>query len=96
VSIRVETEHRTPDGTTIERDFGGVCEVDPADPSRAWGHGWHGCRSTHQGRTTAARADVVVAATADAFDVTIDLEVTVDGVSQATRRWVESIPRRLL
>jgi hypothetical protein len=96
VSIRVETEHQTPAGTTIERDSGCVCEVDPADPSRARGHGWHACRSTYQGRTTAARADVVVASTAHAFDVTIDLEVTVDGVSQATRRWAESIPRRLL
>jgi uncharacterized protein len=96
VSIRVETEHQTPAGTTIARDCGCVCEVDPAEPSRVRAHGWHECRSTHEGRTTAARADVVVASTADAFDVTIDLEVKVDGAVEATRRWVESVPRRLL
>jgi uncharacterized protein len=96
VTIRVETEHQTPAGTTIERDSGCVCEVDPVEPSRVTAHGWHECRSTHEGRTTAARADVVVASTADAFDVTIDLEVKVDGAVRATRRWVESVPRHLL
>ena len=95
-SIRVETEHRTPDGTRIERDCGCVCQVDPADPARVSARGWHRCRSTHEGRTTEARADVVITSTADAFDVTIDLEVTVDGAPHTTRRWVESIPRQLL
>jgi hypothetical protein len=95
-TIRAETEHRTPDGALIERDCGCVCEVDPADPARVTARGWHACRSTHAGRTTAARADIVVNSTADAFDVTIDLEVTVDGAVHATRRWVESIPRSLL
>lgn len=96
VTIQAETEHRTPDGTLIERDCGCTCEVDRVDPARATAHGWHACRSTHDGRTTAARADVRVASTADTFDVSIDLEVTVDGAPHATRRWTESIPRRLL
>ena len=95
-SIHVEAEHRTPDGTRIERDCGCLCEVDPADPARVTARGWHRCRSTHEGRVTEARADVVIASTAEAFDVAIDLEVTVDGAVHATRRWVESIPRQLL
>ena len=70
--------------------------MDPADPAQVTAHGWHACRSTHEGRTTASRADVAVGSTADAFDVTIDLEVTVDDAVHATRRWTESIPRQLL
>lgn len=95
-TIAAVTQHRTPDGTLIDRDCGCVCEVDPADPARVTARGWHACRSTHAGRTTAARADVVVQSSVNAFDVTIDLEVTVDGTVHATRRWTESIPRRLL
>ena len=95
-TIRAETEHRTPDGVRIERDCGCVCEVDPANPAQVTARGWHACRSTYAGGTTAARADIEIASTADAFDVAIDLEVTVDGTVHATRRWVESIPRNLL
>jgi hypothetical protein len=95
-AIGAVTAHETPDGVRIERDCGCVCEVDPADPAHVTARGWHACRSTHQGRTTAARADVAVASNAVTFEVTIDLEVTVDGAVHAARRWVESIPRQLL
>jgi putative CocE/NonD family hydrolase len=96
VRVGTVTQHRTPDGTLIDRDCGCVCEVDPADPAHVTARGWHACRSTHAGRTTASRADVVVASTSDTFEVTIDLEVTVDGTIHATRRWTESIPRQQL
>jgi putative CocE/NonD family hydrolase len=96
VTIGAVTRHRTPDRVDIDRDCGCTCEVDPADPARVRAHGWHACRSTYEGRTTASRADIAIVSTADAFDVTIDLEVTVDGTVHATRRWVESIPRQLL
>jgi uncharacterized protein len=95
-TVAAVTHHETPDGTAIDRDCGCTCEVDPAEPARVTARGWHACRSSHGGHTTAARADVLVTSTADVFDVTIDLEVTVDGAVHATRRWTESIPRRLL
>jgi putative CocE/NonD family hydrolase len=95
-TIQVETVHRTPGGTRIERDLGCVCSVDPVDPAHVEAHGWHRCRSIHDGQTTEARADVVIRSSAETFDVAIDLEVTVDGVVEATRRWAESIPRHLL
>jgi len=96
VVVAAVTRHRTPDGTLVERDCGCSAEVDPGDPAHATARGWHRCRSTQDGRTTSARADVTVASTADTFDVAIDLEVTVDGAIHATRQWRESIPRRLL
>ncbi len=37
-----------------------------------------------------------MAGTATAFDVTIDLVVTVDDEPPVSRRWVERIPRELL
>ena len=95
-SVGVVTQHHTPEGTVIDRDSGCVCEVDPADPAHVVARGWHACRSTQGGRTTAARADVTVASSNAAFDVTIDLAVTIDDHVHATRRWTESIPRRLL
>jgi hypothetical protein len=87
---------RTPEGTQIERRFGGTFEVDRADPANVVAKGWHACRSTTGADVTEARADVTIASTAGTFDVTIDLVVTVDGEVHATRRWDESIPRRLL
>ena len=93
-------EHRVAftsvDGTAIERDFGVVCEVDPADPAHAVARGHHRCRSTRDGRWTEAQADTVIASDASSFHVTIDLEVRRDGEPVATRQWSESIPRHLL
>jgi putative CocE/NonD family hydrolase len=96
VTIERDTKHTLPDGTLIERDSGCICEVHPADPATASARGWHRARTTRDGRWTEAKADVVIQGTAAAFDLAIDLVVTVDGAVHATRRWQESIPRALL
>jgi hypothetical protein len=96
VTISTKTRHETPDGTVIDRESGCVCRVHPAEPARVTAHGWHACRSALDGTTTAARADIRVVSSAASLEVEIDLEVTVDGAPRATRRWAESIPRRLL
>jgi hypothetical protein len=95
---RIETSSRfSPvEGTDIERDFGTVCEVDPADPARAIARGWHRCRTTRHGRWTEARADVQIHSDAASLQVTIELVVRVDGELHATRHWDETIPRALL
>ncbi len=95
-TIQVRTSHTTPDGTVIERDAGCICELDPADPGHAVAHGWHRCRSTRDGHVTEGSAEVSVAASPDAFQLTIDLAVGVDGAAPITRRWDERIPRVLL
>jgi hypothetical protein len=98
MSATVETDavFRPVEGVLIERDFGCVCEVDPADPAHATARGHHRCRSTRDGSWTESRADVVIASDADYFHVTIDLAVRTDGEVRATRHWDETIPRVLL
>ena len=94
--IGLITSHTTPDGARIERDAGCVCELDPARPAAATAHGWHRCSNDRDGHRTEGRAEVVVAGSPDSFHVTIDLEVAIDGVVEATRRWDEHIPRVML
>lgn len=95
-TIGLVTRHATPDGASIERDAGCVCELDPARPGSATARGWHHATNDRDGHRAEGRADVAVAADPDAFHVTIDLEIAIDGVVEATRRWDERIPRILL
>jgi len=95
-TIETRVAFRAVDGTDIEREFGVVCEVDPADPAHAVGRGRHRCRSTREGSTAESRAEVVIASDETDFHVTIELEVTIDGAVAATRSWDERIPRALL
>ena len=95
-TIETRVAFRAVDGTDIEREFGVVCEVDPADPAHAVGRGRHRCRSTREGSWAESRADVVIASDETEFHVTIELEVTIDGTVAATRSWDELVPRVLL
>jgi hypothetical protein len=47
-------------------------------------------------RTTESRATGAIHSTADAFHVSIELQITVDGVPNFQRQWLKSVPRRLL
>jgi putative CocE/NonD family hydrolase len=94
--IQFQTVHVTPDGTRIERDAQSTCEVDPRDPAHAVVRAMHRCVSGRDGHAVESRAETIMAGTATAFDVTIDLVVTVDDEPPVERRWVERIPRELL
>jgi hypothetical protein len=69
-TIETRVAFRAVEGTAIEREFGVVCEVDPADPAHAVGRGRHRCRSTRDGSWTESRADVVIASDEAEFHVT--------------------------
>jgi hypothetical protein len=94
--IQFQTSHVTPEGTRTERSAHSTCEVDPADPAHAVVRAVHRCASSRDGHTVESRAETVMAADADAFNLTIDLVVTVDDEPPVTRRWDERIPRVLL
>jgi putative CocE/NonD family hydrolase len=94
--MQFQTMHVSPEGARVERDARSTCEVDPTDPAHASVRATHRCRSSLDGHTVESRADAVMAGDRDAFDLTIDLVVTVDDESPVRRRWVERIPRVLL
>jgi hypothetical protein len=50
----------------------------------------------NRSRSSATRARGQIESTADALHVTIQLEITIDGVPYHSRRWAKSIPRHLL
>ena len=94
--IGFQTVHVAPDGTRIERDAWSTCEVDPRDPAHAVVRATHHCASSRDGHAVESRADTVMAGDETAFDLTIDLVVSVDDEPPVHRRWAERIPRELL
>ncbi|HEX6867854.1 MAG TPA: hypothetical protein VF119_03565, partial [Candidatus Limnocylindrales bacterium] len=79
-----------------EREAKSTCEVDPGDPAHAIVRASHRCASSRDGHAVESRADTVMAGNEAAFDLTIDLVVSVDDEPPVHRRWVERIPRELL
>jgi putative CocE/NonD family hydrolase len=95
-TIRYGSALRIDPTTVIEKESLGVVEVDPANPADASARGRHVARIVRPNHLLETTSDVLIASTATEFHVTIDLGVQVDGAPHFSRRWVESIPRRLL
>jgi hypothetical protein len=89
-SIRL-TKH-----TTIERESSGIFEIDPSDPAHATGHGNHTVAMHSGGQRIQARSEIFVQATAKHFHLTVNLIVEVNDSPYSSRRWTESIPRKIL
>jgi putative CocE/NonD family hydrolase len=89
-SIRL-TKH-----TTIERESSGIFEIDPSDPAHATGHGNHTVAMHSGGQRIQARSEIFVQATAKHFHLTVNLIVEVNDSPYSSRRWTESIPRKML
>jgi hypothetical protein len=87
---------RVNDSTVIHREWSSVCQVDPKDPAHSTVRGWHVCSIDRPNSTLQGRTDVMVQATASHFHMIIDLALTVNGAPHFSKRWVESIERRLL
>lgn len=96
--VRIAEAHddRIDDTTAVRREYSVVADCDPADPASASAHGRHTSRITRPSFVAESSSDVTVQATATHFDVTIELEVLVNGKLHHSRRWVESVPRVLL
>jgi len=96
----VHIEHarrlRLPDGTELaerQRMRTTASKRDPAQAS-AEGETWV-CRR-HRGLVTEATARGTLTSSASTFDLTVDLEVLVDGRPHFQRRWSAPFPRLLL
>ena len=96
VTVEYETEYRVDDRTTIRRELASISTVDPRDPGHASARGFFQGTIRRANQVISGRADTVIQATPTDFHVTIDLELRVNDRPHATRRWVESFPRRLL
>jgi hypothetical protein len=87
---------RLDDGTVIDSYRDGVAIASQREPARASMRGVNRATLTWPDRTIDARARGQIESTADTLHVTIQLEITIDGVPYHNRRWARSIPRNLL
>jgi hypothetical protein len=73
-----------------------VSQLDPRDPAHASAHGRTTYRVTRPSHTLSGCSETVIQATATHFHVTIHVDLRFDDRPHWSKRWVESIPRRLL
>ena len=92
-----ETEdNRINDTTVVRREYSLVADCHPRDPASASAHGKHTSRITRPNSVMEGSSDVLIQATATHFNVTIELELRVNGAIHHSKRWVEAVPRVLL
>lgn len=98
VEVTVESVGTTrfEDGTEREASGTATASVDEHDPARAWVRGHQIERYRWPGQTVELRSRGQITSTAEAFNVTLHVELTVDEATHFHRRWVASYPRRLL
>jgi predicted acyl esterase len=96
VTIKLDGSNRLTKNTTIARESSGIFEVDPSDPAHATGQGIHSVVMNSGGMRIKARSEILVQATAQHFQMTVNLLVEVNDSLYASRRWCESIPRHML
>jgi putative CocE/NonD family hydrolase len=102
--MRGRTELTIEGSSVSEPDPGYVHEthavatasVDERDPAHAWMRGEQTDRYRWPGQTIELRSRGQIASTADAFNVTLHVAITVDDLPHFERRWVASFPRRLM
>ena len=98
VEVFMRTASRTRTWEGIE--FAGSQEkhavASERDPARASMRGVSEITLHWPDRTIATRSRGQIESTADAFHVTVQLEITMDGLPYFSRRWIKSIPRRWL
>jgi uncharacterized protein len=96
VQIRTAGRTRVDDKTTVDRIGDATALVHNATPARATIRGLSQVVLHWPQRTIDARARGQIESTKDTLHVTIQLEITMDGVPHLSKQWTRSIPRRLL
>jgi putative CocE/NonD family hydrolase len=96
--VRIGTAGRTrlDDGTEVVRSSDATAIASQRDPARATMRGLNQVTLRWPDRTIDARARGQIESTSDALHVTIQLEITIDGLPYHSRRWAKSIARHLL
>jgi putative CocE/NonD family hydrolase len=73
-----------------------TASVDERNPAQSWMRGQQIDRYRWPGQTIELQSRGQIASTETAFNVTLHVAITVDGLPHFERRWVASYPRRLL
>jgi predicted acyl esterase len=95
VATRYGGTYEGAHGARVTDQYDGTVGVSTTDPGAAWARGRSAFTITWPEATCATVAKLEVRSDAAAYDVHLELEVTLDGEPFAAREWKESIPRRL-
>ncbi len=83
-------------GYILESSSVATASVDERNPAHAWMRGHQVERYRWPGQTIELQSRGEIASTETAFNVTLHVAITVDGLPHIQRRWVASCPRHLL
>jgi hypothetical protein len=96
VYMRTAGRTRLNDSMEIEGERNVTCLVSEHNPAQASVRGLSRTTLYWPDRTIETRARGQIESTTDTFNVTIQLEITMDGLPHFSKRWVRTFPRRLL
>jgi predicted acyl esterase len=83
-------------GYVLESSTMATASVDERNPAHAWMRGRQIDRYRWPGQTIELESRGQITSTETSFNVTLHVEITVDGLPHYERRWVASYPRRLV
>lgn len=83
-------------GYARDASYAATASVDERNPAHAWVRGYHLDRYRWPGQTIEMESRGQIASTETAFNVTLHVAITVDGLPHFERRWVAGFPRHLL
>jgi hypothetical protein len=96
VQMRTGGRTRLNEGREIEQERDVTCMVSEQNPARASVRGLSRTTLTWTDRVIETQARGQIESTANAFHVTIQLDITMDGLPHFNKRWVRTFPRQLL
>jgi hypothetical protein len=98
VGLNIETSGRQQlnAGVEVENSASMRSYVSLRDPADVGITGHRRMRRITPEMDVDVRARMQMRSTVDAFHLTVELSIQVDGLPHFTRRWVKSVPRRLL
>ena len=73
-----------------------TASVDERNPAHAWMRGHQTDRYRWPGQTIELQSRGQITSTEDAFNVTLQVAITIDDVPHCERQWMASFPRRLM
>jgi putative CocE/NonD family hydrolase len=96
VQMRTGGRTRLNEGREIEQERDVTCLVSEQNPGQASVRGLSRTTLTWTDRVIETQARGQIESTANAFHVTIQLDITMDGLPHFNKRWVRTYPRQLL